>query len=330
MASYTVKTGDNLWNILKREFKLTSNAEIAKKVKEIKDDNNLSNPDLIFPGQVLDFGAVDTIEISANDAAKQRINNSNIETYDDVNNLENSSVSLWGQKSLDESEKKQAYTKYSETLLNDYYDLNKDGTVTVEEFAQKEKESSLEAQRLSSLHMLDVTIAETQKNPDLLAYFDEDKNGQLSKEEYFKGEANMFTDVNYDIDGDGTITEDEYFKATKQSDYWETSATRLTNLFAQNLDFNANGQIDASELAFFNETADSLDGNIDGVITNEKESAMVVGVSGMNADNPEYNRVVNKYLQGETLTAEEEQILKDCQATIRKNLSKSAGLVSND
>ena len=117
MASYTVKTGDNLWNILKREFKLTSNAEIAKKVKEIKDDNNLSNPDSIFPGQVLDFGAVDTIEISANDAAKQRINNSNVETYDDINNLENSSVSLWGQKSLDESEKKQAYTKYSETLL---------------------------------------------------------------------------------------------------------------------------------------------------------------------------------------------------------------------
>ena len=49
-------------------------------------------------------------------------------------------------------------------------------------------------------------------------------------------------------------------------------------------------------------------------------------VTGMNASNQEYNRVVNKYLMGETLTPAEQQTLKECQATIRKNMGKAAGL----
>ena len=96
--------------------------------------------------------------------------------------------------------------------------------------------------------------------------------------------------------------------------------------FAQNLDFNGNGKIDAKELAFFNENADAIDGAQDGVIKNAGESGMFGAVTGSNASNPEFNRVVNKYLQGETLTAEEQQILQQCQATIRKNMGKAAGI----
>ena len=45
--SYTVKKGDSLWNIAKKEL------GNGTKYKEIAKINNLANPNLIYPGQVL-------------------------------------------------------------------------------------------------------------------------------------------------------------------------------------------------------------------------------------------------------------------------------------
>lgn len=50
---YQVQKGNCLWNIAKKEYNLTDNAEILKKVKEIVEINNIKNPDLIFPEQTL-------------------------------------------------------------------------------------------------------------------------------------------------------------------------------------------------------------------------------------------------------------------------------------
>lgn len=284
MTNYTVNTGDNLWNIVKREFKLTSNSEIAKKVKKIAQDNNLSNPDRIFTGQIINLGATDTVDLSSNannsngnqtnpinenaaNAANQRIANGNIKTYSDLENLAQSSVSLWGTNTLNEQEKKQAYTAFSEELLKKYYDLNNDGTVTVEEFAEKERSSSLKAGEI-----------------------------QANELGYSAGESER------------------------------TISQRTGNVFAQNLDFNGNGNIDAEELAFFNKEADGIDGKYDGIITNAGESSMFDSVTGINADNEEYNRVVKKYFRGETLTPEEQETLKNCQKTIRTNIGRAAGI----
>lgn len=204
---------------------------------------------------------------SAKAAAKQRIANADIKTYDDINNLMTSSVSLWGDKVLTEEQQKQAYTQYSQTMLDEYYDINGDGTVTIEEFAKTEELSSCKA-------------GEIQANA--LGF----SAGELEK----------------------------------------TISQRTGNVFAHNLDFNGNGNIDAEELSFFNKEADGVDGAYDGKIKNAGESAMFSAVTGMNASNPEYNRVVNKYFMGETLTPEEQQILKDCQKTVRTNIGKAAGI----
>ena len=49
MSSYTIKSGDNLWNICKRQFGLTNSAEIAKKVKEVAGYNNIKMQILLKP-----------------------------------------------------------------------------------------------------------------------------------------------------------------------------------------------------------------------------------------------------------------------------------------
>ena len=128
MGNYSVKSGDNLWNIVKREFKLTSNSDVLKKVKEIAKANNLDKPEEIFVGQEINLGnTMDAVELStkkesgnmgiektnatnpylesAKTAAKQRIANGDIKTYEDLNTLGTSSVSLWGDQVLTKEQK---------------------------------------------------------------------------------------------------------------------------------------------------------------------------------------------------------------------------------
>lgn len=285
MSEYTVKSGDNLWNICKKQFKLSSNAEIAKKVNEVAKNNGISNPNLIFAGKSLKIGdAMDTIEkppaetnpvkenkpkelTKPQKAADERIANNDLKTYEDLNKLVHSSVSLFSEDIKTDEQKKQAYTQYSERLLKEYYDIDKDGKVTQEEFAQVESKGSEKAIKI--------------------------------QQEALKLEASEIDNI---------------------------IAHRSANLFANNLDMNADGIISTEELAFFNKNADEVDGKVDGVIKNAGESSMFAAVTGMNASDKEINRVVNKYLLGENLTAEEQKILEQSTTTIRNNMRKAAGL----
>lgn len=52
---YIVQSGDNLWSIVKDFYNLTDNSAIATKVEEIATYNNIDNPDLIYPGMVINF-----------------------------------------------------------------------------------------------------------------------------------------------------------------------------------------------------------------------------------------------------------------------------------
>ena len=197
------------------------------------------------------------------------------------------------------------------------------GFNVVEEFAKKEFESSVKAMAITASNTINAEINLAEKDSDLVKIYDDDGDGKITKQEYLNGQSKIFTDIKFDLDNDGTVTEDEYYEATGQKEQWNTIASRMTNLFAQNLDFNGNGKIDVEELAFFNKNADSIDGKTDGIIKNAGESEMFNAVTGINSDNTEFNRVINKYLSGKTLTAEENTILKQSQSSIKKNMKNA-------
>lgn len=146
MSSYTIKSGDNLWNICKRQFGLTNSAEIAKKVKEVAGYNNIKNANFIKAGQEIKLFNTDNQPASA---AAERIKNSDIKTFDDLNKLAESKVSIFGENTKTDKQKQTAYLDYSEKLLSDYYDINKDGTVTVEEFEQVEHNGTSKTNELT-------------------------------------------------------------------------------------------------------------------------------------------------------------------------------------
>ena len=63
---YEVKRGDTLWGICKREFNLTNNTEIAKKVAEISKNNSIFDGHIEI-GQELNLGAEEKV---SNNTAK--------------------------------------------------------------------------------------------------------------------------------------------------------------------------------------------------------------------------------------------------------------------
>ena len=48
---YTVKSGDTLWSIVKNYYGYNNDTDIANKVNEIVEINDLGNPNLIFVGE---------------------------------------------------------------------------------------------------------------------------------------------------------------------------------------------------------------------------------------------------------------------------------------
>ncbi len=293
MSNYTVKAGDNLWNIIKNQLKITNNAEIAQKVKEIAATNGMTKPGLIFPGQKIELGsAMDSLEKTSfaenpqtptkkeyspeiTKAVDDKVKSWDVKTYDDVKASMSTKVSVFSPDTKTPEDKQKAYEDYSEKLLLTHYDLNKDGKVTSEEFAKAEEDGSLKTNEISRKH---------------------DK------------ESGIYEASETDIQNDNRI------------------ANRTANLFAKNLDMNGDGIISKEEFAFFNKTADSLDGKEDGIIQANAEGAMFQSVTGMNANNKDINRVVNKYLQGETLNSDEQKILDSSSVKIRAALSKAAGI----
>ena len=323
MSYYTVNSGDTLWNVVKREYKLSNNTDIANKVNELAKKNNISDPNKIKIVQKIElFNSSNNKDVktatqtttpenvanTASNAVKQRISYNNINSYDDLNKLASSSVSIFGSEIQTEAQKEQAYLDYSEGLLNEYYDINKDGKVTVEEFAEVEKNGAAKAGEIQGDKLDNDIIAQLEKDDEALSI--------------------------YDLDGDKKISIDEYRETLKKynlesfnnQEVTQTIAERSGNLFAKNLDMNADGVISKQELAFFNQNADGLDGAADGVISNAGESAMFGAITGMNARDKKINAVVNKYLQGADLTEEEQKILEQSTGIIRTNMSKAAGL----
>lgn len=57
--NYSVKSGDCLWNIVKENYGLKSNTDIAKKVDKIAKKNDIKNANSIFEGQKIELYGLD-------------------------------------------------------------------------------------------------------------------------------------------------------------------------------------------------------------------------------------------------------------------------------
>lgn len=97
MGNYEIKSGDCLWNIIKKHFNNTlSNSEISKKVKELAKANNISNPDLIYAGNELDLSCF------SNEKAKGRQTNTTTNSIWDSQQTQTVASDLFSMQSNDE------------------------------------------------------------------------------------------------------------------------------------------------------------------------------------------------------------------------------------
>ena len=97
MGNYEIKSGDCLWNIIKKHFNNTlSNSEISKKVKELAKANNISNPDLIYAGVELDLSCF------SNEKAKGRQTNTTTNSIWDSQQTQTVASDLFSMQSNDE------------------------------------------------------------------------------------------------------------------------------------------------------------------------------------------------------------------------------------
>lgn len=53
IGEYTVQSGDNLWNIVSNYYNYNNDTDIANKVVEIAQYNNIEKPETIYAGQIL-------------------------------------------------------------------------------------------------------------------------------------------------------------------------------------------------------------------------------------------------------------------------------------
>ena len=70
MASYNIQSGDNLWNIVRSNYNVSTNKEIAELVNQIVEDNDIKNPNLIFAGSTIELAETDTFIKKEDDEAK--------------------------------------------------------------------------------------------------------------------------------------------------------------------------------------------------------------------------------------------------------------------
>ena len=313
MPVHNIVSGDTLWGIVKKNYNLTNNTDIANMVNKVAKANGISNPDKIYAGKTIQLVDVqekneDTFVRTTNDestsqggavknvsnpmsskddktqvTAKEENNNNtevsptvqkaideklaskDLKSYEDINKAENTTVNLFAQNATDE-EKEKAYTDFSNGILKSY-NADGDGTVTVEEFAQKEYADNIKASELTV--------------------------------DAFGGEV---------------------------SEQNKLASQRLGNIFAQNLDINQNGKIDTEEMNFFNKTADAMDGQQDGQISTAYEKVLFSSIIGTNVDNKELQAVTEKYFEGIQLTDEEQKIFDEGMKTINKSMRDMSGI----
>lgn len=141
--SYTVQSGDNLWNIAKTAYKLNENTAIANKVNEIAKANNIENIDLIFDGQTIELGNEYNSSDKANFSAK-------VEEFNNwTNTTDPNSTLQYVEKGNTDEETANNIGEFSKQYIEHF---GKDGNIDLETFAQNNPE--LDAKSAESIYKM--------------------------------------------------------------------------------------------------------------------------------------------------------------------------------
>lgn len=187
--SYNIKSGDTLWSIVKNQFKLTNNTEIANKVNEVAKANNITNPNSIFAGKTLELAdttpaptsAQVTSESPASKTSTSEVQEAKTETPKDINTWANTEVA--SSMGLDANDNP-IFTKEPNPFeLTD----------------EKGKKALVDMNTLMDEHSTDQEAME-RVNSEVKSTYIAD----------LKKKAQFDIAKNYNKDGDGIMSEDEY------------------------------------------------------------------------------------------------------------------------
>lgn len=269
-GSYTIQKGDNLWNIVKSNYKTANgeqltNTQIANTIKQIAKDNNIEDANLIFAGTELTLNEFDGFELQ-------------IET-DEVDETE-AETEAAEEAGEDPDAAKEAETElynnfaqWSAQNTKDFYDVG-----LLAQDLQQEAFKVVEAQTFSfgtndSEEEYEKGLTEITTG-QLAKYETNDEYG-INLEEFLKGsiaENNELTDEQVEID-DNVITAwaKTYEMAPGESEIDENEAPEMaalkemTNTF-NFFDFNGNNILEADEMKLYYTVLDTTDGTKDGTI----------------------------------------------------------------
>lgn len=237
-TNYTIQSGDNLWNICKKHFKLNNNTDIAKKVKEVAKTNNISNPNLIFAGHELKLeAAMDVVEKSTQTVQAENVNNAQGSTP----------VTKKEGAEMGENYHNWAFNKDSYEKTWDYIAHDSKGDAPVKDF--------------------DFLGIDMTKVPA-------EKKAQTYTDGVLKFAQSSILNTNTDNDST-TLTFDEFFAEEKQDAQTlgiENLKEENVRKAFDNMDLDGNGKIDVKERAAviaYLDMDDQNGGKIDGKITHK-------------------------------------------------------------
>ncbi len=230
MTSYTVKQNDNLWKIVKREYGLTNDKDIANKVNELAKANHMSSPNTIFVGKTINLvgkNDANTASAAGTDNAKSTesvFGNWTEKCDDSTQSKDVKDFDIAGNdfgNAVKKGDYKGADVIYSKKVLDtarDYikiYDTDGDGTISREEQIMQDK-TKYEAKngKADSQTAYDLSTISLRKS----LFIDLNKDGKVDEKEYSAYLYAMDSN-NKDEVADGKISKEEYLKTegyTKQ------------------------------------------------------------------------------------------------------------------
>lgn len=286
--SYTIQSGDTLWNIAKQQYNLTSDRDIQAKIAEIAKENNITDINTIISGNSITLPGLDSSQNTSgsifSDWANSNNNYNNFLNGGKVDDFQMFDYQSLGSTPEERGEKYgQEIEKFAQNYINQY-DSNGDKSLDFNEFVNMQMES-----------FEDMFGESPDLNNELLTMFGEQFSqlSSINNDEKYIDEyglksllgLNQNADVDkyidkYDTDGDGKLSFEEYKKYNEET---------YKNLYGQEIDWDSNSlleqveenfnrastqnlsaaTIDAKEFAAFFGVVDGQDGLVDGSMTYE-------------------------------------------------------------
>lgn len=263
MSNYTVQKGDTLWAIAKKQCGLTSNTDIANKVKEIANKNHIRNMNSIFAGESLDLSDSFSSKTTTNPVTQ---NSGKTDTS--TNSSTSSTTQTSGQNNTENMG-----TKFDDWAINSVVEDQKNQEAAMAEvgdFAKAHPKKEDEALKDANVQEAIKKNEEKQANMPSFTFVTGDLTKPNAAETYKQGLSKLSKDTiknTPNLDGDANTVNFEEFWKKEQDDTVKT----LTKVQGQS------ATLDEESLKKMKETAKvafkNMDLNGDGVISEDEQSA---------------------------------------------------------